>query len=137
MKVYKVVSRAVSEDGRVLNRISASGRFDMDSNPDEWTLIYKQNEPTLPVIGKLFAFETEDAAHTFVRRCGGSEIWEAETSYAKPAKFVACATPDIELFWNNDTHGMTIPAPKGTMFCDDITLTKKLWDRWSQLKEEQ
>jgi len=126
--VYKAVLRVLDQNEKTIGRVSVAGHFEGDI-PDEWTLFYQTLIPTVPIIGKLFAFKTEQDARDFVRKYGGSEIWKATTSRSKPAKFVACATPDIALFWGNDPYALTIPAPEGTLMCDDITLTELLWER--------
>ena len=125
MKVYKVVSVIHWSDGS-RDYCSASWRT-IGEITDEWTLVYKQDEPTYPKTGKLFAFDTaEHAIHFFDKHCG-KEVWEAETSYCTKADYIPIFTCAIENFWCGDDVIELIHAPRGTLFCDDITLVHKIY----------
>lgn len=120
MIVYKVVRQI---DGHWCSAIAETTGL---------KLIYQVGKATRPTVGKLFAFSNHVDANHFQKVRMGSDlaVFEAEASLAgrHPPKImnVTGATfEDAVRFWNGTDSGNPITVP-GTVFCDYITLLKRL-----------
>lgn len=87
---------------------------------------------------KLFAFETVEQAIECAEKnfWSSAEVWEAETTNAVPGDSMAQGMvlaegimSHIKMFWEGTLPSKyTLPSPDGTLYCDDIKLTRKIRD---------
>ena len=100
---------------------------------------YMTNQVNKPKVGKIFAFDTFEAADEYIRlhvSYGGYKkliVYEATTSKVSqpPSNKVPLHNSDNDIiieFWKNKLKNL-IPwlvndIPSGTVFCDDVTLVK-------------
>lgn len=145
MKAYKVVHR---KDGKLYSFIShylsgLGGEWGLTLGK-QYILEYLPGTETLPKEGTcLFAFETREQAERIIKKCHGPnsdelEIWLCEATlvdtaglserWAKP--FPRCAAEihysEIRYFWQKlNTFPLGATAPKGSLWCENITLTEQ------------
>jgi len=132
MIVYKVVR---NRNGKLK---SALARLEHDRSREREIaqLTYCPGETTKPKFGEIFAFNTEPDARQFARRwslVSPCEVWEAETSEAKPIEEIAgdggygCLSR-FRAFWAGKPFGTVMPAPKGTVVCPQLSLRRRCDD---------
>lgn len=130
--VYKVVRNV---NGKLLSLTSFGENI---CDHDYW-IKYEPNKEATPKLGKLFAFKRKkDAVHFIAELTSIVEVWRAKTNSAKKAE-LKCEGLDnlsIEEFWKTPNPPYTDffvvnagPVPKGTVFCSDITLIKKVFSK--------
>lgn len=106
----------------------------------KYCLTYEVGKPTVPAIGKLFAFDSIENAKYFAGY--GCEIWKASGENAsKPSPLRWRLVTDvlgknIQAFWDRwlaktEETGrfpsrQMYPTPKGTVGCDSIILKKQV-----------
>jgi len=105
MKVWKVVHKSRYTHGKLESAVICEA------------VSYAKNQRTTPQEGwgPLCAFVDFMDAMSFLKRFG-TEIWEARAKRSKH-----------EEVWNSRSSTSSFDLPKGTVLCDAITLTKKVW----------
>ena len=102
---------------------------------------YAKGKKTVPPFGKIFAFDSADAAWRFKHnvdcsRIGSNgvnlEVWEAKTSKSSDADGcipnLIAPLKFIRAWWSGrtDLSRFSQDSPSCSVFCDDLTLVKKL-----------
>jgi len=130
MIVYKVVQ---VKNGRFYSCIPIinilRGQYD-------WALLeYRVNEKTVPVLkgSMLFAFTHFDMARLFKNRRRSGHSWKIFKAFTYKHELPGFNVKlceifeDMKAFWTSGRQG-NITIPRGTVFCEDITLLRDVTD---------
>ena len=100
-----------------------------------YAITYEIHEWAVPAIGKIFAFDNLFDAEDFasVDYCNGVRaIFKAEAMGEEPIRAVlqlpagiAPTELELDLFWHSG-KGLKLPAPKGTVACNNLMLLKRI-----------
>lgn len=107
--------------------------------PEKFPVEYKEGIPTLPKYpgSLLMAWQTLNAAIYFAANHipdPYSEVWECDVVETKKSNNQLVCMDSwenyIEMFWNNGgdwMYNITAPMAQFALFCEQITLTKRVW----------
>lgn len=123
MTYYKVLKNSQS----ILSDLPISIRVEYKLN--EWVKPKLENSP-------LFVFNSLDKAKSHYTQMSADSIYECEVKNPRRIKVIAAiidyyALNTVIRFWKNRKRkkGCKVsswPAPKGTIICDEVKLTKKV-----------
>lgn len=123
MLVYKVVQRTAEGIPCSARLCPCSGSLFNDLR-SKLMLLYPKGVVVYPKVGKIFAFAKLVDAEAFT--WDQEEIWEAETTKARPSTVICGPIDKIDLFWEGGNDCITVTPPPGTLFCDDLKLVRRI-----------